>query len=309
MRQSAGVVPTEDDLTRARAERDRIWALIRQAWELGRLPAAADLGGLLDPGQDAVVSPKLLADAFERLKGQADSHADRLRREAGRVAQQASALASLHRSRQRLEFLDAQEQVLICRGEDISGRWRAAWASLGIEPLSPREMRGWLQSRKDLLAQSAEIQDRRGEVTGLESRHVACRRRLGQELAALGEPVGGSDEPLASLRGRAEAALKQLGQVEARRSKLVESKSKLQRQLETAQDQARDLERRLDAWRGQWAAAVAPLGLAAGVTTEHAGEMVGQSVELQARIKEARDLQVTDRGAPARRRAIRPRCA
>ena len=101
-----------------------------------------------------------------------------------------------------------------------------------------------------------------------------------------------ADEPLASLRGRAEAALKQLGQVEARRSKLVESKSKLQRQLETAQDQARDLERRLDAWRGQWAAAVAPLGLAAGVTAEHAGEMVGQSVELQARIKEARDLQV-----------------
>jgi uncharacterized protein YhaN len=291
LRQSAGSVPTEDDLSRARADRDRLWTLIRRAWEDGRLPGTGDPGGLLEPGQAADVSPKMLADRFEQLKLLADSHADRLRREAERVAQQAAALASLRRSRRRLEFLDSQEEQLIRRGEEIAGRWRAAWAGLCIDPLSPREMRGWLQLRKELVAQSAEIQDRRGEVVGLEAKLAACRRWLGQELAALGEPAAASDEPLASFRGRAEAALKQLVQAEARRGKLVESRDKLKRQIEAAQLQAHALEQRLDAWRGRWAAAVAPLGLAADVTTEHAGAMIDQVAELQARIKEARDLQ------------------
>jgi uncharacterized protein YhaN len=292
LRHSAGAVPTEDHLSRTRADRDRLWTLIRQAWETDRLPGAGDLSGLLEPGQDTVVSPKTLANRFERLSAEADSHADRLRREAERVAQQAAALASVYRSSQRLEYLDAQEQRLNRRGAEIGDRWRAAWPGLADEPLPPREMRGWLQSRKELIAQSAEIQDRRGEVQGLEARLAACRRRLGQELAVLGEPAGVSDESLSSLRGRAEAVLKRLGQAEAARSKLAESSSKSQRQLETAQVQARALEQRLEAWRGQWAAAVVPLGLAVDATVEHAGDLIDQVAELHARIKEARDLQV-----------------
>ena len=293
LRQSTGTVPTEDDLARALAERDRLWTIIRQAWEDGRLPSAGGLGDLLEPDQDPVISPKLLADRFERLKDQADSHADRLRREAERVAQQASALASLHRSRQRLEFLDAQERILVRRGEDFSGRWRAAWAGLGHRtPLAPRDAQAG--SRFARTSSRSPPRSRSGAARSwprTQARRVP--QTAGPGARRPRRAHGGPRRVVGRLAARPrEAALEQLGQVEARRSKLVELEGQA---AAAARDRHRSrfttLEQRLDAWRDQWAAAVAPLGLAADVTTEHAGAMVDQVAELQARIKEARDLQ------------------
>jgi uncharacterized protein YhaN len=292
LRQIAGTVPTEDDLVQARALRDQLWRLIRRAWESGCLPVVEDVGALLEPGRSPTISPGSLADAFERLERQADAHADRLRREAERVAQQSAALASLHKARQRLEFLEVQEKQLLERVEQARSRWAAAWASLGLDPLSPREMRGWLQLRKDLLKQAAELQDLRTELESLEGKHVLHRQRLSQCLQALGGSPCPPDESLTSLRDRAEAELKRLAELETRRSRLIESSSKLDRQLEAARAQARAVEQRFETWRAQWAAAVASLSLNPDVTIEEAGEVVNQSADLQSRIKEARDSQV-----------------
>jgi hypothetical protein len=193
-------VPTEDDLVQVRALRDRLWRLIRRAWESNCLPTPDDVGSLLEPRQAPIISPGSLADAFERLESQADSHADRLRREASRVAQHAAALASLHKARQRLDFLEIQEKELLQRAEETRSRWATTWANLGLDPLSPREMRGWLQLRKDLLKQAAELQDLRTEQKGLEGKHVLHHQRLSQCLQALGCPSCPSDESLTSPR-------------------------------------------------------------------------------------------------------------
>jgi len=291
LRQIAGTVPTQDDLVQVRALRDRLWRLIRRAWESNCLPAPDDVGSLLEPRQAPIISPGLLADAFERLESQADSHADRLRREASRVAQHAAALASLHKARQRLDFLEIQEKELLQRAEATRSRWATTWANLGLDPLSPREMRGWLQLRKDLLKQAAELQDLRTEQKGLEGKHVLHHQRLSQCLQALGCPSCPSDESLTALRDRAEAELKRLAELEIKRNRLIESVSKLKRQLETARAQDLVMEQRLETWRGQWAVAVAPLSLAPDVTIEEAAEVVNQATDLQSRIKEARDSQ------------------
>ena len=284
-------MPTEDDLVQVRALRDRLWRLIRRAWESNCLPAPDDVGSLLEPRQAPIISPGSLADAFERLESQADSHADRLRREASRVAQHAAALASLHKARQRLDFLEIQEKELLQRAEATRSRWATTWANLGLDPLSPREMRGWLQLRKDLLKQAAELQDLRTEQKGLEGKHVLHHQRLSQCLQALGCPSCPSDESLTALRDRAEAELKRLAELEIKRNRLIESVSKLKRQLEAARAQDLVVEQRLETWRGQWAVAVAPLSLAPDVTIEEAAEVVNQAADLQSRIKEARDSQ------------------
>ncbi len=291
LRQVAGTVPTEDDLAQARALRDRLWRLIRRAWESNGLPTPDDVGALLEPRQAAIISPGSMADAFERWESQADSHADRLRREASRVAQHAASLASLLKARQRLEFLEIQEKELLQRAEETRSQWATAWTSLGLDPLSPREMRGWLQLRKDLLKQAAELQDLRTEQKGLEGKHVLHHQRLSQRLQALGCPSCPPDESLTSLRDRAEAELKRLAELEIKRNRLIESVSKLKRQLEAARAQDLVVEQRLGTWRSQWAVAVAPLSLAPDVAIEEAAEVVNQATDLQSRIKEARDSQ------------------
>jgi len=289
LRQIAGTVPTEGDLVQARALRDQLWRLIRRAWESNSLPTSDDVGSLLEPRQAPIISPGSLADAFERLESQADLHADRLRREASRVAQHAASLTSLLKARQRLEFLEIQEKELLQRAEETHSRWATAWASLGLDSLSPREMRGWLQLRKDLLKQAAELQDLRTEQKGLEGKHVLHRQRLSQCLQALGCPSCPPDESLTSLRDRAEAELKRLTELKTKRNRLIESDGKLKRQLEAARAQDLIVEQRLETWRGQWA--VAPLSRAPNVTIEEAAEAVNQVTDLQSRIKEARDSQ------------------
>jgi len=250
LRQIAGTVPTEDDLVQARVLRDRLWGLIRCAWESNRLPTPDDVASLLDPRQAPIISPGSLADAFERFESQADAHADRLRREANRVAQHAASLASQLETRQRLEFLDIQERDLLQRAEEIRSRWTATWASLGLDPLLPREMRGWLQLRKDLLKQAAELQDLRAEEKGLEGKHRLHHQRLRQCLQAFGCPSCSPDESLTSLRDRAEAELKRHAELEIKRNRLIESVNKLKRQLEAARAQNLIMEQRLEAWRG-----------------------------------------------------------
>ena len=92
LRQSAGVLPSEDDLAEARARRDRTWRLVRRSLEPGDPPSGGrggpgrPGGGGTDAGEPA---PAGLAPAFERAVEQADVCADRLRREAERVAAQA----------------------------------------------------------------------------------------------------------------------------------------------------------------------------------------------------------------------------
>jgi uncharacterized protein YhaN len=291
LRQIAGTVPTEDQLGDLRTRRDRLWRLIRQAWESCRLPTPDEVESLIELKPTTAISPVLLGDAFERLESQADAQADRLRREADRVAQQATALAGRHKAQQRREVLEIQDKDLLLRAEQARGQWVAAWGSLGLAPLSPHEMRGWLQARKDLLKQASELENLRTELKYLEERDVLHRQRLNQCLQAFGCPSSLSDGSLGSLRDRAEKELKRFAEVAFRRTGLVESVDKLKQQLDAAQAQKHLVEQRLETWRGCWALAVTPLGLTPQVTAEEAVKVVNQATDLQSRIKEARDAQ------------------
>ena len=231
---------------------------------------------------------------------QADSHADRLRREAERVAQQAAALASLHTVRQRLDFAGcSRNSVLICRGEDLSGRWRAAWAGLGIDPSRPARC----------VAGSSRARNSSGRPP--RSRTGAVKSRLSNPgtspaaggLARNSTPSASRSAVPTSRWPRCVAAPRQSsaarpGRGEAEQARRVEDQAAAAARL-GAGPGSRPGETP-DAWRGQWTAALAPLGLTADVTAEQAGEMVDQSVELQTRIKEARDTPGADRGAAAR---------
>ena len=128
-------------------------------------------------------------------------------------------------------------------------------------------------------------------MESLERKLTTHRRQLLQPFEALGEPPCPGDELLATARDRADETLKQLTEIEGRRSKLVEAESKLQRQVDAAQAEGRAVQGRLDAWRSEWAAVVAPLGLDAEAPAEQVLDLVNQAADLQARIKEARDTQ------------------
>ncbi len=319
LRQSAGVLPTEDDLALARARRDRIWRPIRRAVESGRSPTAEDVRAAVEEGDPAPAdspptAPAGLSAAFERAVERADACADRLRREAERVAAQAGARAAVDRAGRRAAALDEPARRAVGRAEDARARWRRAWEPIGIEPLSPREMRGWLQARQDVAQEAAEVQAVRAEIEALRSRSAAHCAAIGRALAALGEAADGSvgwvqptdesprqplgpthptnaapDAALGPLRDRAEGVIARLGKAAARRDELLQSVGQVRRQLEAARAQLQAAGERLRGWREAWGRAVAPLGLPPEAAPEQADAVLEQAAALAARIKDARE--------------------
>jgi uncharacterized protein YhaN len=212
-------------------------------------------------------------------------------REAARVAAQAGAGSALHRARQQLAVIEGQTRQAAARAQAAQTRWMNLWEPLGIVPLSPREMRGWLQARHVLVLQAGEAQDRRAEVERIQHRIATHRAALDQALRSLGEaePPAPPVETLNTLRDRAEQVIARRIKIAAQHDELIQSAVRLQRQLETAQAQEQVTQERLKAWRAAWARAVAPLDLPPEASPDQAEAVLDQAANLHGQIKDAHE--------------------
>lgn len=115
--QIGGATPTEQDLQRARERREEGWQLVRQAW----------LEGRSDPLREKAFDPeRSLVDAYEKSVADADATADRLRREADRVAKLAALLADKEGSEHRTAELETTQSELTVRLKAWQEQWREA---------------------------------------------------------------------------------------------------------------------------------------------------------------------------------------
>lgn len=171
---SSGEVPTETELFSVRERRDQGWRLLRRQW-LEHADVAVEARAY-DPGLD-------LPDAYEKSVGHADVVADRLRRDADRVALFAARQADLERLDNTLGKVEGkageQEQAM----DKLLGQWQALWQPCGIEPLSPKEMLYWQNSFEQLRFRIDELHRKEREVQAKEN-------RAAEELSAAEEALG-----------------------------------------------------------------------------------------------------------------------
>jgi uncharacterized protein YhaN len=255
----AGAVPTEEELAEARARRDRGWDLVRRA-----APAA-------DP------------DAYERSVGEADDVADRLRREAGRVQEQAQLLARRAQLFQAAGDLDAEDARAAGEQERLQGDWQALWRPCGIDPLPPREMHPAWTARQERLRARAEAlraqRDRLAEASSARAGHGAA---VVLELEALGAfgamaPAGEALEPVLA-KGN-EAALS-LEKENAERSRLTAALRDAEDRLAEAVGAESAALAALEEWQEAWAAAIQGLGL-------DRDALPSEAVQIHARLSKA----------------------
>ena len=173
-----GEPPTEEDLTAARAHRERGWSLVRSAWLEGKRDEAAE--AVLDP-------PLPLEQAYEKSVLKADGVADRMRREAESVAHKAELLAARKLQKARAEDLSREMGLLEGKRQDLNKDWMGRWAPTGIIPLPPREMRAWMSSARELIRRAAEIRKLEGQASKIAEEIEEGRGLLVNRLAALGE--------------------------------------------------------------------------------------------------------------------------
>lgn len=133
---ATGQVPVEEDLLAARARRESGWQLVRQQCA-GMQPDVEQVqafAGALD-----------LLGAYELAVADADETVDRMRRDAARSAEKASARVTRSEAERALTTAREELVVLAQARQACVAQWRDLWADCRIEPLTPAEMKEWIR--------------------------------------------------------------------------------------------------------------------------------------------------------------------
>ncbi len=250
--EKAGAVPTEEQLASERANRNRLWTAIRRKLEPG---AGAP--------QRELVLGDVAPDTYEQAVSDADTTADRLRREADRVARNAQLAADAARA--AADEAAARDDAARAGAavDAASEAWAALWNGVGVAVHAPGAMR-------DVVARHARAVELSRAVGASEKRASDLERRVGEARALLEAALAErgvtarstSAATLASLVSDARAA------VAAERARATDAREAEKAVERLAADVARLVrasaacEAALEAWREGWRACTASLGLA-----------------------------------------------
>ena len=148
-------VPTQDDLDTARSHRDRGWQLVRRAW----------IEHDSNPDEDrAFDAERPLGQAYERAVLNADEVADRLWREADRVAKLAALRSEKDGCIALSTNLTKEQSKVAANLADLQQRWVGTWEDSAITPGPPTEMIAWLGRYQEALAQIRTIRERQQSI-------------------------------------------------------------------------------------------------------------------------------------------------
>ncbi len=260
-------VPTQEVLLAARKRRDQGWRLVKSVW----LESASE-------GEDvslfrAELAPGgSLAAAYEQSVERSDAIADRLHREADRVARKAELLAQLGHDRAARLALQEEIGLLADRHGRTEREWNGIVAPLGLAAgaQTPIELHAWLRRREDVLQLLANVQEACRAVESLDRAFARHHSAVVRAQVELGEATSRSDCELAELLDQAEAAIKRHDDLTQKRAKLENKLADARAERTSARLLLQAAETKLDAWRTEWAAQMKRIGLEAGAAPEQA---------------------------------------
>jgi uncharacterized protein YhaN len=284
-------VPTEEDLQDLRHAREKGWQLVRSTIKGDSVPDE-EVQDFIRRFQPAIT----LSDAFEASVYQTDEIADRLRREADRVANLARLIAEKAAQEKQSKRLKEDLGIAEKKLTEMNNEWAKLWQAAGIKPRTPREMRGWTQDHSTMTEKAAEIRERKSKTDSLQKSIDKRRNALEQSLHSLSEPRTVRDESLADLIKRARMVFKRQEELINIRKKLQSEKKQKEKELAGAKARVEQSERDLSQWKKEWEPAVRPIGLVADSKPSQANAVMDDLSSLFEKLKEAETLQKRIKG-------------
>ena len=279
-------VPTEADLEAARKMRGRGWGLIAQ--QLNGDAVSMDERQFFMrsfPGESS------LSDAFAASIEASDALADRLRREADRVAVKARLLADQAALREQVKQLEGELASGRAEKDAAAAEWAGVWHPLSVTPRSPREMRQWLQDFNALVEKASDALKRGAQCEALQAEVDGARSMLGRCMEPMVAPSAGEDEALLGRIRRVRNIVANEEGLGRQREELVREKYRFENELESATSRLQENEGELRRWQKDWEQAVKPLGLAADARPGAANAVMEELKSLFDKLREAEVLQ------------------
>jgi len=277
----AGEVPSEKELSFTREKREQGWQLVRREW-LDKEDVTTE---------SKFYDPELsLPDAYEGYVEQADILADRLRREADRVANAASFRAQEEALQEAITENKKDITKLELRAQKFHESWLFVWQPSKIIPLSPKEMVGWLAEIDKLRFKVGDIFKKEQEI-GRDVRHRKdLKQALQNELNSTGVEGVSPGEELGPVLIFAETVLDRIVSQKADFEKLKERQEQTKKAYSQAEEGLKDAQDALTIWHEQWQKAFLDLGLTGEVSTIEAIDLIEALQSCFEKLKEADDL-------------------
>jgi uncharacterized protein YhaN len=277
-----GEIPSEEILLQTRQKREYGWQLLRRRWLANEDVTSESL---------AYAPDQPLDKAYEEYVGQVDGIADRLRREADRVATAAALRAQVESQQQLLADFAESSAVLRLRQEKIDATWIALWQAIGISPLSPKEMSSWLASIDQLRYKAGDILKKEQEIKRVLQQRHTLRQTIFTELHGLHVPEIPSGEALGPVLLLAETFLETATRRQAARDRCTTRLESAEKNIHLTGRQQTTAQEAMGKWQEQWQRALAGLALSGEITTFEAIDLLEILQTCFARVKEAADLQ------------------
>jgi uncharacterized protein YhaN len=222
----------------------------------------------------------------------ADVIADRLRREADRVAKLAALLADKESSERRAAELEPTQSELAARLKTWQEQWCEAWQVVGITPLSPKEMRGWLNRHTALLSQVRDLRQHRQSANQLEQRIKEHIKELDDVMRALGERARGQLETLSAIVQRSQSVLVRLSDAAQRYAILEKEVQRLVGEQEKATNEHHRAQNELGTWQSNWQKALAPMRVPADTRPVEASAVIEKLDTLFKKLEDSQNRRV-----------------
>ncbi len=277
----SGAVPTEDELLEVRERRELGWSLVLRSWIDNE--AVTEEAAAFDPNDN-------LPKAYEKSVVQADDVADRLRREADRVAQNAHFIAQQIAIRETLTDIEENRKKLNDQLGETELKWNEHWEPAGIKPLSPKEMRSWSVKQGALVqraSKSRELRQAYEQIAKLIEEHraalTACLDELGQKYD--------TNKSFDALLVDCQSVMDSIEKVNRKRTELEKKIAELENELKTLHQNDEALKKQRITWQSSWKGAVAKLGLEPETSPVEAYAVLSKLDELFKKVDEKASIE------------------
>lgn len=272
----------EGTLAEVRTRRDELWQLIRAS--------AFDKTLTAEEAQTASRSSVPLPEFFDEHLRRSDEIADLRFTHAKDVAIQDRLTKEIDLAVTEQQSIQQEIAELETAENKMRKRWVFEWKALGSDPLSPVEMKEWMQSRRALLERLEQLREKEDDLGVLQERTLAAATQIelcGKE-PGLALPVDGQAKSLPVL---IKVAQNLADRVEEERKTLADLRRRGQLlSLERQRAKLQQCNEKLLEWSGKWSPFVKALLLPEGSTPAQVGEALAALENVFGHLKKAEDL-------------------
>jgi uncharacterized protein YhaN len=276
-------VPTEEDLEKARQHREDGWGLIRCA-----LDGCKKTDETVESFIKSFQPEDTLAGAYELSVQITDELADRLRREADRVARKANLIADSKTKKNKLEYWKNRLGKVNKELAEIQDVWHKLWEETGMSPESPKEMRAWTHDQRVIIDKFSELRGRIIKADELNKSIQMHRDKLNQCLDSISEPLAEDGETLTDLIRKSQKIIEEQEKLINERKQSIRDKKRQEEELNVVKSQVEQIEEELSQWQKQWADAIQPLGLEVDSRPAQANAVMEDLQRLFEKLKDAK---------------------